>query len=141
MGLFVSDVRSQTTLLHLAVYEDQTETVNYLLQLGADKDKNVRDEYYEWTPLHYFAWLKEKDLQIAERLIDIGADLNIQSGIDQLTCLHLAALSGHLGLVQLLLAKGADVNAQDNNRWTALHWAIHTLQIWNKPNKIGRAHV
>ncbi|CAN0468617.1 unnamed protein product, partial [Laminaria digitata] len=33
---------------------------------------------------------------------------------------------GRLGAVALLLDRGADVTATDNERWTGLHWACHT---------------
>ncbi|MBO0740349.1 MAG: ankyrin repeat domain-containing protein [Hyphomicrobiaceae bacterium] len=40
--------------------------------------------------------------------------------------LHLAAANGHVACVELLLARGFDVNARDRtNRATALHWAAH----------------
>uniref|UniRef100_A0A183B821 ANK_REP_REGION domain-containing protein n=1 Tax=Echinostoma caproni TaxID=27848 RepID=A0A183B821_9TREM len=34
-----------------------------------------------------------------------------------------ACYHGHLSLVDTLLRRGADINAKDQNGWTALHWA------------------
>ena len=40
------------------------------------------------------------------------------------TLLHSGAYGGHVGVLQVLLAAGAEVNAKDNNiGWTSLHWA------------------
>mmetsp|Transcript_3085 Transcript_3085/g.10753 ORF Transcript_3085/g.10753 Transcript_3085/m.10753 type:complete len:172 (-) Transcript_3085:814-1329(-) len=38
--------------------------------------------------------------------------------------LHIAAQNGHLALVQMLLKKGADVNAQNAQGQTAMHMAV-----------------
>ncbi len=43
---------------------------------------------------------------------------------DGQTPLHLAATAGYAGLVELLLAKGADVNAVDDSGRTALSYAV-----------------
>ncbi|MDA7625099.1 ankyrin repeat domain-containing protein [bacterium] len=40
------------------------------------------------------------------------------------TTLHDAAFSGHKETVELLIAKGADVNTQDDDDKTPLDWAI-----------------
>jgi ankyrin repeat protein len=37
--------------------------------------------------------------------------------------LHQAAATGDTDVVKLLLAKGADVNAKEDDGWTPLHWA------------------
>ena len=38
--------------------------------------------------------------------------------------LHNAARNGHKEIVELLIAKGADVDAKDEDGWTPLHWAV-----------------
>jgi ankyrin repeat protein len=40
------------------------------------------------------------------------------------TPLHLASSSGFLEIAQVLFERGADVNAQDRNKWTPLHLAL-----------------
>lgn len=45
---------------------------------------------------------------------------------DGATCLMFAAMRGHVDIAQLILAKGAEVDAQDDiSGWTALMQAIY----------------
>ena len=43
--------------------------------------------------------------------------------IASLTPLHNAAHNGHKEIAELLIAKGANVNAKMDNGFTSLHWA------------------
>jgi ankyrin repeat protein len=38
--------------------------------------------------------------------------------------LCIASINGHKAIVELLLAKGAEIENKDNNGWTALHEGI-----------------
>jgi uncharacterized protein len=40
------------------------------------------------------------------------------------TALHIAAMRGHVDVAEVLLAKGAQVEARDADGWTPLHWAM-----------------
>ena len=60
----------------------------------------------------------------AELLVKAGADVNIVSKRLQETALICAAYKSPTKLVQLLLEKGANVNAVNQGNWTALHKAV-----------------
>jgi ankyrin repeat protein len=52
-----------------------------------------------------------------------GLTRNLSSRFQHLTALSAAASSGHTEIVQLLLDKGANINAADLNGGTALYYA------------------
>lgn len=105
------------------------------LPLLLDRHNNVRArEYHGWTALHLIATgfensarpegvdLKQKDRLAAETLLSRGAEANdaLESGD---TALHLAANTGSVGIVRLLLEHGADVVVRNIGGATALHLA------------------
>jgi ankyrin repeat protein len=66
-----------------------------------------------------------KQVAVVEALLDKGADVNIRAtdaekGIEQITPLHVSATNGHVEILQLLLTRGANVNAQDKSGLTPL---------------------
>ena len=74
------------------------------------------------TPLHYAASCGLHD--IAKFLaIEYPEDVNSQSFYDASTPLHLSSRKGHLNLARMLVDRGADVSAQDENGWIPLHRA------------------
>ncbi|MBN1509356.1 MAG: ankyrin repeat domain-containing protein [Sedimentisphaerales bacterium] len=100
------------TPLHRAVFKGTYEIVEMLLTSGAP----IRaDKSYGRTPLH--TAVEEGHIDIVSLLIAKGADVNARTIRDQLTPLHIAAVTapsdaGKYGpIVEQLVAAGADVNA------------------------------
>jgi len=65
--------------------------------------------------------------EAAKQHLDAGADVNAafaSPSANGVTPLHLAAASNNRKLVELLIAKGANVNVKDENGRTPLYYAI-----------------
>jgi ankyrin repeat protein len=60
------------------------------------------------------------DVEILQKLFENGADPHVITGEHQRSCLYYAALNGHEHIVEWLLGKGVDVNAQNDTEDTAL---------------------
>ncbi len=109
----------RTPLITAARIHKNPEIITYLLKSKANP--NFLDKITGYTSLHYVAAaprndepLKEQALQQAtEVLLKYGADpnLTIEQKSHQMA-IHLAAANNHVGVVETLLSKGADVNAK-----------------------------
>ena len=86
--------------------------------LAAGTDVNAKAS--NGTPLHLAATFGHKE--IAELLIDKGADVNAVGGLLGWTPLHWAASEGRKEVAELLIAKGANVNAKDDHGETPLDY-------------------
>jgi ankyrin repeat protein len=73
------------------------------------------------TPLGHAA--NNGQLRVAQFLLDSGAEVNRSRDFNSWPPLLIAAANGHKAMVELLLAKGADVNSRDSSGQTALHLA------------------
>jgi hypothetical protein len=102
------------TALMLAVYREQTATVEALLARGAKVDKPG------WTPLHYAAEVGA--VRLAQVLVDAGARIDSRAPNDT-TPLMMAARNGHGAMARWLLERGADRSARNAIGWTAAEFA------------------
>ena len=108
------------TALHWAAHWNDPDTVDRLVRAGAHVSA-VND--LGVAPLSLACANRDSAL-IVERLVRAGADPNAALPSGE-TVLMTAARTGNLGAVNVLLAHGADVNA--NGHWqgqTALMWAV-----------------
>ena len=55
-------------------------------------------------------------LEIVERLLEIGIDINHPSGFNKVTALHSAAREGRIEIMKFLLKNGANLDVSDPNR-------------------------
>lgn len=115
-------------LLH-AINRNHVPTIEMLVKKGADIEKRSKDGI---TPL---AWaIGDNKFFAAKALIELGADINAPSGYEEVTPLMVLATqlaartrSGHiaqgpqpLDLAQMIIEKGADVNARSKDGITAI---------------------
>ncbi|XP_045606736.1 transient receptor potential cation channel subfamily A member 1 homolog isoform X2 [Procambarus clarkii] len=67
---------------------------------------------------------EDNDFDACQNLLEKGAIVNIEDEKTKLTALHIAAKNGQHDILNLLLTKGADCNAQDNTGHSPLHLAV-----------------
>ena len=137
-------------LLDYAVSEDRVEIAKLLLENGADPSRAPRilDDDSEMSVLLKAYGVPPKDLNAQnhmgwpplvyacrgdngehpdeiQRLLELGADINIQNYKGK-TGLHCAAKAGFLKVVNLLIEKGATLDAIDQDGETPLFEAIRS---------------
>ncbi|KAJ8664415.1 hypothetical protein QAD02_006077 [Eretmocerus hayati] len=110
-----ADPETNPALFRAAVVKGCSETVETLLQFGADV--NASDECGR-TALHITS-----SGDIARLLVSRGANVEAQLIENGARPLHTATESGFATVVKALLESNADVNAQLKNETTALHIA------------------
>jgi 8-oxo-dGTP pyrophosphatase MutT (NUDIX family) len=108
-GLVSAHAPDGWTPLHLAAHFGETPAVALLLGLGADARARSRNQLAN-TPLHA-ALAGTAGLDLVERLLDAGAEVNAPDGGGH-TPLHLAAGRGEPGIVTRLLLRGAEASTR-----------------------------
>lgn len=109
--------------LHVAVCSGRTESVNALLDQGADVC--ARDRLGA-TALHVAA--ENGCTETAKVLVLRGADVHARNIIGS-TSVHIASFKGHTETVKALVKLGADIHALDTDGRTALHEAAGEGQV------------
>ena len=107
--------------LHIAADYGHMELCKTLI----DKHKFVvihKTDNRGWTALHFSVHSNSYDL--FKCFADMGTDIYLSTK-DGKNCLHIAAAHGYLNLCKILIDRhNFDVQASDNNGFTALHFSI-----------------
>ena len=108
------------------VLDDGFEMSRLLKSYGVPpKDINAQNDM-GWPPLVYACRGDNGEHPSAVlRLLYLGADINVRNYKGK-TALHCAAKAGFLSVIDLLIEKGATIDAPDNNGETALFEAIRS---------------
>ncbi|KAJ8368250.1 hypothetical protein SKAU_G00082780 [Synaphobranchus kaupii] len=105
--------------LHWAALKGHAGICRLLLTRGADPDPRT---HQGWTPLHLVALKGHAALEVVSVLLTVGADPSLAEDRGW-TPLHLASNAGCFPSVLQLIARGAQVNAQNASQSTPLHLA------------------
>lgn len=98
-----------------AIVERDLEKLGLFMEAGIDVNQVVDGV----PPIVWLASVHRANCQIAQLLIDNGADVNAVSG-DGVNAIGMALCTGHKDLARLLIANGVDVNAVQANGLTLL---------------------
>lgn len=82
------------------------------------------------TATALFSQIQQQQLSLFDAILLFKGrcDVNLKNNRNQ-TPLHLAVIQGHVGMVQLLVSEGSDVNAEDEDGDTAMHIALERQQL------------
>ena len=105
------------TAVHYAIYSNNPQMLATLLT--CKPDINIRNRGCQ-TPLHEAAEHPEEP-DLFNYLLFVGADYDLMNG-NGCRAIHCAAQSGHITALRALINKGVDVNVQDYDQCTALHY-------------------
>ncbi|KAJ9272423.1 hypothetical protein DTO212C5_1608 [Paecilomyces variotii] len=107
--------------IHQAAQNGHLETVQVLLDFGA-KATPEEDSFDDTTPSPF--WLAcgstNGNTDIVKLFLHHGADVNFSVASSGKKPLHAAAYRGHVDITRLLIERGCNVDAKEDDGWTAL---------------------
>ena len=115
VGIGMSEERAAELIRYIV------EKLNFDINYAVD-GKTLLQKEVSWTEYYW-----EEPIKKVKILLMTGADPNIpysNENFNKKTPLHMAAKNGALGLVKTLVEHGADVNREDNLRYTPLAYAL-----------------
>ncbi|KAH6679254.1 Glycerophosphoryl diester phosphodiesterase family-domain-containing protein [Halenospora varia] len=112
------DISKSSAVLALATKSNFSRIVKQLVDAGVDI--NWQDKIGE-TALHIAARFGHEECAktLLAGTVDQKANLELTEKTFSWTPLHVAAVDGHLSIVELLITAGADINKPDASGWTA----------------------
>jgi len=112
------------TPLLIAVTENNLDIVKYLVSKGADLTLKNNQGFNA-----LIIATNENHVEIAEYLLEKGADITTTDPRNKRQAIHIAARLGYIGILDVLLKKGVDVNQATANKEMPLHLAVQSLYV------------
>ncbi len=114
-------------LMKEAVYRGDAERVQVLLDCGVSPNAEDRFEHgpLYWATNSYQSGSDTDRIKIVQSLLAAGAASNWSSGPGRSTPLHMTARRGHIGIAELLLEAGANIESCDSKGETPLRRAVN----------------
>lgn len=103
--------------LMTAIHGNNTEAVRILINAGADVNRGHRGD----IPLLVAA--SRGNIDILRILLENGADVNIRGSHYGRSLLHYSAIYGQSEIAELLISRGAEIDALDRDNHTPLYYA------------------
>jgi ankyrin repeat protein len=112
-------------LLHMSINKSDEESIVLLLKCGVNVNALVQDAAQR-TPLSLAV---ERGLDsVVKLLLDANADHRVPDRTSRWTAAHMAASLGFVPIIEMLIARGANMNAADDLGDTVLHAAVRSGQ-------------
>ena len=100
--------------------DNRCRCMRSMLLAGAAIDQT---DCYGTTALMWATW----NFRLTEILIEEGANVNTVDTNEEEHALHFASRRNNADVMDMLLKCGADINAANAFKWTALHWACYQM--------------
>jgi len=114
-------VRKVLTNLNKAAKNSDSKNITELVHFG--HDINSKLSIFNQAPIHkVIESIKDDKYKVLRKMIDMGADPNIQDS-NGWTALHYSAELGDFQAVKILLDSKAKIDCYSNNKKTPLHFA------------------
>ncbi len=123
-NLGARDEEDGGTPLHVAADEGFDGIAEALLQRGAEKDAL---DHEGCTPL--MGASMRGHAPVVKTLLAAGANLSVRNRVRGLTALDIAAAEGHVGVIEVIVDHGADIDDYDDDGVTALRRAAQEDQV------------
>jgi ankyrin repeat protein len=118
--------QTDISVLHFATIAAFPALIDRLLKDGPETEVHKEDSLGN-QPLFYACW--GGDYEIVETLLGAKADINFVSSDEKVTALYGAASKGHMDIVEMLLDRDADIDANSNTYGTPLYAATENGRV------------
>jgi ankyrin repeat protein len=154
-----ADTGDGRTPLIVAAMFTKPEMVRLLLDHGADPRKRAHDPstgnavtaaFFAMNGTELTGRSDEPDARRHAAALEVlkltagrkeGLNLLVKRGPTELTALMIAAQAGALDAVEVLLAAGADPNATNGGKYTALDYAVDRPPVWSQVPAVNRSAI